>query len=154
MEPLIWHTSIQGTPPFRGQNLLLEKCPHNLCIYYLFWRDSSTQGKGTLFLCANPDTLELEKWLTAKWVISLSVPLSQLWKLSQTELSHLLGRDTSSVWNFCIEIPQTSLHGKTSDVICFLWIATYVLFTECTVQLYGKWDCSSIFLLGAGWAKH
>ena len=39
-------TSIQGT-----QNLVPKKCSHNLCIFYLCCRDTSIQGKGTLFLC-------------------------------------------------------------------------------------------------------
>ena len=38
------------------------------CIYYLFWRDTSIQGKGALFLGANQNTLELEKWQTAERV--------------------------------------------------------------------------------------
>ena len=41
-ELLLWDTFIQGT-----QNLLPEKCSHNLCICYLYWRDTSIQGKGS-----------------------------------------------------------------------------------------------------------
>ena len=37
------NTSTQGT-----QNLVLEKRPDNICIYYLYLRDTSFQGKGTL----------------------------------------------------------------------------------------------------------
>ena len=45
-------TSIQGT-----QNLVSEKCSHNLCICYVYWRDTTSfQGKGTLFL-------GLETWI-------------------------------------------------------------------------------------------
>ena len=39
-------TSIQET-----QNLVLEKCPHNLCICYQYWRDISIQGKAGLWKC-------------------------------------------------------------------------------------------------------
>ena len=38
------HT-IQGT-----QNLVTEKCSHNLCICYLYSMDTSIQGKGHFFL--------------------------------------------------------------------------------------------------------
>ena len=43
-----------GTPLFKGHKIWPRKknvhmyC--NLCICYLYWRDTSTQGKGTLFL--------------------------------------------------------------------------------------------------------
>ena len=46
VEPLLWDsriTSIQGT-----QNLVLEKRPDNICIYYLYLRDTSFPGKETL----------------------------------------------------------------------------------------------------------
>ena len=45
MKPLLWATSIQGT-----QNLVAEKYSHNLCICYLYERDTSIQGEGTVFL--------------------------------------------------------------------------------------------------------
>ena len=45
MEPLLWDTSIQGT-----ENLVSEKCLHNLCICYLYRRDTSILGKRTLFV--------------------------------------------------------------------------------------------------------
>ena len=48
-EPLGWDSSNQGT-----QNLIPEKCSHNLCICYLCWRDTSIQGKETLFLVRKP----------------------------------------------------------------------------------------------------
>ena len=55
VELLLWDTSIQGTPPFTGtQNLVPEKCSQNLCICYLYWRDTFIQGKETLFL--GPET--------------------------------------------------------------------------------------------------
>ena len=71
VEPLLWDTSIQGT-----QNLVPEKGPRNLCIYYLYWRDTSIQKNGTLFsgsrnLCLTSisgDTLALKKWLSTKRV--------------------------------------------------------------------------------------
>ena len=35
VEPLLWDTTIQGmAPPFRKQNLVLEKCSHNVCYLY------------------------------------------------------------------------------------------------------------------------
>ena len=46
LEPLLWDTSVQGTPP---QNLVLKNTS-NLCICYLCSWDTSIQGKGTLFL--------------------------------------------------------------------------------------------------------
>ena len=49
VEPLGWDSSNQGT-----QNLIPEKCSHNLCICYLCWRDTSIQGKETLFLVRKP----------------------------------------------------------------------------------------------------
>ena len=42
---LLWDTSIQGT-----QTLVPEKHPYNLCICYLYKRDTSIQGTGTHFL--------------------------------------------------------------------------------------------------------
>ena len=39
------HLCIQGT-----QNLAEDRYSHNLFIYYLCWRNTSIQGKGTLFL--------------------------------------------------------------------------------------------------------
>ena len=114
MEPLVWHTSIPGTPPFRGQNLVLEKCPHNLCIYYLFWRDTSIEGKGTLG--AKPEFLRTWKVTDCKkGLISLSVPHHNYGSFHRLNyLTYWVETHASSVWNFCIEIPQTSLHGKTS----------------------------------------
>ena len=44
VEPLLWDTSFQWT-----QNLVPENCSHDLCICYLYWRDTSIQGKGALF---------------------------------------------------------------------------------------------------------
>ena len=52
------YTSPFGTPsciqetPFNQvtQNFVPEKRPHNLCNCYLYWRDISIQGKGSLFL--------------------------------------------------------------------------------------------------------
>ena len=42
VEPLHWDTSVQGTPPFKGhKNLVPEKCSHNLCNCYLYWKDTS-----------------------------------------------------------------------------------------------------------------
>ena len=35
------NTSIRGT-----KNLVPEKCSHNLCICYLYWRETSIQGEG------------------------------------------------------------------------------------------------------------
>ena len=96
---LKWDTSTQGT-----QNLVPEKYPHNLCTCYLFWTNTSIQGKGTLFLgpetwinLHSGDTLAIKTWLTTKRVDFLSVYLSQLWKLSQTELSHL-NRCNAILW--------------------------------------------------------
>ena len=73
VEPLVWDSSNQGT-----QNLIPEKCSHNLCICYLCWRDTSIQGKETLFLVRKPgfklhsgDTLALKTWLTTKSFINL-----------------------------------------------------------------------------------
>ena len=43
------HTIIQGT-----QDLVPAKSSYNLCICYLFWTDTSIQGKGTFFL--GPET--------------------------------------------------------------------------------------------------
>ena len=34
----------------RTQNSIPENCSHYLCICYLYWRDTSFQGKGTLLL--------------------------------------------------------------------------------------------------------
>ena len=35
------------TPPFQGtQNLVPEKCSHNLCICYLYWRDCTPLFRG------------------------------------------------------------------------------------------------------------
>ena len=61
-------TSIQGT-----QNLVAEKCSDNL-----YWRDTFTQGKGTLCLSVwvpkpgfnlhSGDTSAIKKWLTTKIV--------------------------------------------------------------------------------------
>ena len=45
MELLLWDTSILGT-----ENLVPEKCLHNLCICYLYGRDTSIPGKRTLFV--------------------------------------------------------------------------------------------------------
>ena len=57
-----------------------EKCPHNLCIYYLFWRDTSIRGKGHNFGVPKPvfslhsgDTLAIKKWLITKRIDILSV---------------------------------------------------------------------------------
>ena len=40
----MWKHTIQGT-----QNLVTEKCSHNLCICYLYSMDTSIQGKGHFF---------------------------------------------------------------------------------------------------------
>ena len=45
MKPLLWATSIQEI-----QNWVPEKCSYNLCICYLYWRDTSIQGEETIFL--------------------------------------------------------------------------------------------------------
>ena len=41
---VMWKHTIQGT-----QNLVTEKCSHNLCICYLYSMDTSIQGKGHFF---------------------------------------------------------------------------------------------------------
>ena len=63
-------TSIQGT-----RDLVPKKRPHNLWICYLYWRDTSIQGKGARFLgpetrvwFQSKDTLALKTWLTTKRV--------------------------------------------------------------------------------------
>ena len=64
-------TSIQGT-----QGLVLEKHPYYNCfICYLYWEDTSIQGKRDTFWAPKPgfkvhsgDTLALKKWLTTKRV--------------------------------------------------------------------------------------
>ena len=43
VKPFLWDTFIQGT-----KSLVPEKCSHNLCICYLYWGDTSIQGKRTL----------------------------------------------------------------------------------------------------------
>ena len=43
VEPLLWDSSIQGT-----QNLVREKCSHNLCIFYLEGTPPSRE-KGHIF---------------------------------------------------------------------------------------------------------
>ena len=75
IEALLWYTSIQGT-----QNLVTEKCSHNVCICYLYWRETSIQGNWTLFWVLKPkfnfhseDTLVLKTSLTTKRVDKLSV---------------------------------------------------------------------------------
>ena len=45
----MWKQTIQGT-----QNLVTEKCSHNLCICYLYSVDTSIQGKGHFFWVPNP----------------------------------------------------------------------------------------------------
>ena len=78
-----------------------EKCPHNLCIYYLFWRDTSIRGKGHFFGVPKPvfslhsgDTLAIKKWLITKknWYFRC-----KLMELSQTEISDL-NWCTALVW--------------------------------------------------------
>ena len=90
-------TTIKGT-----QDLVPAKSSYNLCICYLFWTDTSIQGKGTFFLGPETSGFNLnwwitlaiknksKKWLTTKIVdISLKVRLSQWWQLSKHELTHL-----------------------------------------------------------------
>ena len=79
MEPLLWDTSIQGTPPFRAQNSV----PENVHISFVFF--TSIEGtswhylaefEGTpynFFLIQKPgfnlhsgDTLAIKKWLNTK----------------------------------------------------------------------------------------
>ena len=71
IETLLWYTSIQGT-----QNLVTEKCSHNVCICY----HTSIQGNWTIFWVLkfkfnfhSGDTLALKTWLTTKRVDKLSV---------------------------------------------------------------------------------
>ena len=45
----MWKQTIQGT-----QNLVTEKCSHNLRICYLYLVDTSIQGKGHFFWVPNP----------------------------------------------------------------------------------------------------
>ena len=67
MEPLLWDTSIHWTPPFRVHKIWprKEKSSHNLCICYLYWRDTTFQGKGTLFWVPE-DTSALKTRLATK----------------------------------------------------------------------------------------
>ena len=79
VELLLWDTSIQGTPPFTGtQNLVPEKCSQNLCICYLYGRDTFIQRKETLFWVPKPgfnfhsgNTLALKK--VKKWLTTIIV---------------------------------------------------------------------------------
>ena len=71
-----------GTPPpphpsFRGHKIFVpDKCSHNLCIcYLLYWRDTSLQRKGRLFVGPeiqvyphSGDILALKIWLSPKKV--------------------------------------------------------------------------------------
>ena len=56
MEPLIWDISIQGTRPFMGYKIWSQKNVYMIFVFvtYLCWRDTSIQGKRTLFL--GPET--------------------------------------------------------------------------------------------------
>ena len=50
--PHIWES--KTVLDFRLQAVVPENCWHNLCIFYLYWRDTSIQGKGTLFWVPAP----------------------------------------------------------------------------------------------------
>ena len=55
VERLLWDTTIQGTPPFRGYEIWSQKKhSDNLCTYYLYGRDTFIQGKWPIFL--GPET--------------------------------------------------------------------------------------------------
>ena len=69
------------TPLFKGHqsiqwtwNLAPGKYLHYLFICYLCWRNTSIQGKGTLFFFSG-DTLVLRAWLTTKRVDKLKCTL-------------------------------------------------------------------------------
>ena len=87
--PFIWNTFIWGTAPFRGQNLIPEKCSHNLCTCYLYSRDNSVQGKETLFLSPKtgfnlPSGDTLKKRLTTKSVDNFKFTLVTMTTASTT----------------------------------------------------------------------
>ena len=50
--PHIWES--KTVLDSRLQAVVPENCWHNLCIFYLYWRDTSIQGKGTLFWVPAP----------------------------------------------------------------------------------------------------
>ena len=52
LEPLLWDTSIQGTPPhaLRGHKIWSLKNVHIIFEFATSIKGSSIQGKGTLFL--------------------------------------------------------------------------------------------------------
>ena len=58
LEPLLWDTSVQGTPP---QNLVLKKCSHNLCICYLCPLGHLYSGeRDTVSGSQNPDSTSIQ----------------------------------------------------------------------------------------------
>ena len=116
LEPLLWDTSVQRT-----QKLFGEKCSHNLCTCYLYWRDTSFWRKGHFFWVSKPgfnlpwgNTLVLKKRLTTKRVDKVH---SSLVKMASEfyKMSHLTKIDVLNVWQF-----NTQHHKHNYGIIFFL----------------------------------
>ena len=92
-----WDTSIKGTPPFRGQKIWSLKNVHIIFESVTsIERTPLFRGKGHVFWVRNPGLTSFRGHLSTQnmtdhkeVLISLSVHWSQLWELSETELSHL-----------------------------------------------------------------
>ena len=88
------HLYSRDTPIQEIENMIPEKCSHNLWICHPYWKDTSIQGKGHFFWVPKPgfnlhsgDTYALKTWLTIE--------------LSHSELSHL------NLWTLFVEILHT-----------------------------------------------
>ena len=168
VESHLWDTSIQGTPSFKGhlyssdtsiqgtQDLVPEKCSHNLCICYIYW--SSIQTKGTLFL--GPETLvnliqghlAIKKWLTTKIVVQITIYFFSILEGARATLviyknmevwavyagyihySLLVSCENPEMFNWCW--PTTELEEKG---LCSILFETGSLMARWATRLWGRW---------------
>ena len=131
---ICWNVSL-GTPLFKGHlhsgtpNLVPEKHPHNLCIYYLYWWDTSIQEKGTLLLgpklrfnLHSGDILALKKWLTTKRVDICKCTLITImqaftnWTISIYKIAKIVRALWSAERRVCMRVCK---HGCDVKMFCF-----------------------------------
>ena len=94
LELVIWDTSIQGTPPFRGHKIWSRKNVHVILVFVtsILKRHTSIQGKGAISLGSElGHLLALKRWLTTKLLKSLSLHQTQ-WPQLSTRTQHRRGK--------------------------------------------------------------
>ena len=86
-------TSIQGT-----QNLVAKKCLHNLCVSYLYWRDTFRGSRNPGLTSIQGTTLALKKWLATKIIDKFKCTLAtafKTWAISPKSMYSTIQHTTS-----------------------------------------------------------